>query len=142
MAKIKGNNDGSRGRNNERRIESLKPVIFEYAYAQKPSRFDEVFYDYVDDVNKIQGESVVERSQINAACLTKTKVQRESDDSSNDNLMISVTKTDTQREVDDTPHDDLMLATTKTFVERESDDGIDPYVLLLTKTEQAREADE
>jgi len=32
MTTIKGNNDGSGGRNNERRFEPLKPVLFEYAY--------------------------------------------------------------------------------------------------------------
>lgn len=142
MSTIKEKNDDTGGRSGSGIFNSLKPVMFEYTYIQKPGSFDNVYYDYVDDVNKLQGKSVVECSQINTTCLTKTKVQRESDDSSNENLKILATKTDVQRESDDTPCDELAYATIKTFVERESDDGIDPYLLQLTKTRVAREADE
>ena len=142
MNLTKGNNDSSVERTGDARLKSIKPVMFEYAHAQKPVSFDEVSYDYIDDVNKLQGKSIVECSKINAACLTKTKVQRESDDSSNENLVILGTKTDIQREVDDTPDNELVHATTKTFVERESDDGIGLSLLLLTKTEAVRETDD
>ena len=121
----------------------MRPVLFEYAYTQKPDSFKEVIYDYKDDINKIQGKSVVERAHLSTIYCTKTNVQRESDDTSNEDLMAMVTKTNTQREVDDSPYDELVLAATKTLVERESDDdAIDPYVMLLTKTEVARETDE
>lgn len=122
----------------------MKPVMFEYANSQKDGGFEDVLYDYESDLSILNGKTIIERSRINAAYVTKTKVQRESDDSPNDQLMESVTKTDVKREADDCSFDALVEAATKTFTERESDDtAFDPYVMLLTKTEQhAPETDE
>lgn len=125
-------------------FEKIKPIIFDYAHPQKTDDFKEVSYDYRDDMNKIDGKTVIECSQIQSISLTKTKVKRESDDSPIDDSMFLVTKTSTQRETDDTPHQELMYATTKTFVERESDDSdaSATYMFLLTKTNTSRESDE
>jgi len=142
MSLIKEHNGGFRKSIDEARLKSIKPVMFEYAHAQKQGDFDEVSYDYIDDVNKMRGKSVVECSQISFSCLTKTDVQRESDDSPNENLMISVTKTAIQREDDETQGNELAYAITKTLAARESDDDTSSYLPLLTKTEEARKTDE
>ena len=101
----------------------MKPVIFEYAYTQKDGDFNQVIYDYEDDLSKIEGKTIVECSQAHSAYVSKTKVQRESDDVTNDQLVDGITKT---------------------FVKRESDDDISMgrYIMLLTKTENQPETDE
>jgi len=101
----------------------MKPVLFEYAHSQKECDFNKVVYDHGDDLNKIEGKTIIECSLENTVHVTKTKVQRESDDTSNDQLVKSVIKT---------------------FVKRESDDEISmsQYIMLLTKTEHQLEHDE
>lgn len=121
----------------------MKPVMFQYATSQKDDDFGEVVYDYNRDINTINGKSVVDQSRFHIEYTTKTKVQRESDDTPNDPLLRAATKTDTKRETDDCSSDVLVRAMTKTNTVREADDvSIDPSLLLLTKTESNRESDE
>ena len=120
----------------------MKPILFNYAYSQKEDDFRMVVYDYDLDLNKIDGKTVKDRAQFDSTYVTKTKVQRESDDDSNQ-LLAAVTKTDVQREVDDESSNALIANVTKTNERRESDDApMDSLMMLLTKTEQQRESDE
>ncbi|WP_155247318.1 hypothetical protein [Teredinibacter turnerae] len=121
----------------------MKPVIFDYAVAQKDGDFTEVFYDYDLDQNTINGETIIEKSKFYAAYTTKTKVQRESDDSPSAPLLNAATKTDVKREADDCSDNLSFNTLTKTNTQRESDDhAMDVSIMLLTKTESSRESDE
>ncbi|MDF0750153.1 hypothetical protein NLU14_07895 [Marinobacter sp. 71-i] len=141
-----------------------KPVIFDYAFKQRPGGFDRVVYNYDDDINKVDGISLVKQSRAASLYLTKTNTERESDDNPTHTALGMITKTDVVRESDDASYEEMLGALTKTKVERESDDdhfetsislGIQttatlkynnantiPLVMLLTKTESNRESDD
>ena len=121
----------------------MRPVIFDYAINQQKDEFPQVIYDHSQDLSMLDGCIFIDQSDATVNTVTKTKVNRETDDSPFSNPLIHVTKTFSEREADDNPVNPALFQVSKTDTKREVDDAHDYNLLtLMTKTENSRESDE
>ncbi len=123
----------------------MKPLLLDFSVAREESVAPIFSYDSELNLNTVLVDGIkvpFVDSNINAIeLLTKTKVERESDDEER-KLFELETKTEVNRERDD-EEISLLELETKTFTEREKDDeSISCMSELLTKTAQEREKDD
>ncbi len=99
----------------------MRPLILDYATNRKEVAEPKYTYDYSKSLNIISFNCrtlpFIDSNKEEISLLTKTKVERESDDEEIDLLELK-TKTEVKRERDDENHS-LIELETKTFVSRE-----------------------
>lgn len=102
----------------------MKPLILDYATKRKGEVAALYQYDFMESINVIKiddkKKAFIDSSSDDVSLLTKTKIERESDDTSLSLLELK-TKTEAARERDDYSSSLLELQT-KTLVSKERDD--------------------
>jgi len=98
----------------------MKPINFSYATTKIKDKFPILEYDDQLNLSKKDGEIFVRGMNNIKLALTKTDVERETDDESA-NSFIMMTKTNTERESDDDTRSSLYMMS-KTEADRERDE--------------------